>query len=219
MLRTMKVILPALAAVAVVGCVPAQRDLPAPQPQPPKIAETPRVAIPKPLPTAPAKAPHLTTAEVSGIRMEGVAFDSRRDRLVVVDQPGGPDSRFADSAAAARVAGGIAALNAGFFTPKGTPLGLVVSGEKSSGHWNSASSLGSGVWYENAAGDSAIVRRNALSRSAAAKMRNLVQAGPLLIENGRAVGGLDAGKSSVRSFLLWDGGTRWWLGRADSCTL
>ena len=50
-------------------------------------------------------------------------------------------------------------------------------------------------------------------------MRELLQAGPLLIENSQVVSGLDATKSSVRTFVLWDGGSRWWIGRASACTL
>jgi hypothetical protein len=218
MVPTMKFVLIAAAALAAVACAPVPADFPAPQSKRAAIAETPPAAIPAD--PVPAAAPsRLAVADISGIRMEGVAFDSRRDRLAVVDQAGGPGSHFTDSAAAAESLGGIAALNAGFFTPQGTPLGLVVSGGKTSGGWNSASSLGSGIWFENAGGDSAIVRREALSRGAAASMRELIQAGPILVENGRAVGGLDRNKSSARSFLLWDGGVRWWLGRADPCPL
>jgi hypothetical protein len=187
------------------------------------VATTPSPAsstpVPDSLPSFAATPPQLTTREISGITFEGVSFDSRGYRLRVVDQPGGPDSRFADSATAAKPLGGIAAVNAGFFTPEGTPLGLVVSSGKVSGNWNTASSLGSGVWYEGANGDSAIARREKLGRSTANSMGELLQAGPLLIENHQPIGGLDATKSSIRMFILWDGGTRWWIGRCSSSTL
>ncbi len=139
--------------------------------------------------------------------------------MLVVDQPGGPASRFADAQAAGASHHGIAAVNAGFFTPEGTPLGLVVAGGKSAGAWNSASSLGSGVWYENMAGDSNIMRRETLGRSTALAMRELIQAGPMLVENGKSVGGLDAAKTSARTAILSDNGNRWWIGRASPCSL
>jgi hypothetical protein len=161
----------------------------------------------------------VTVQEISGITFEGVAFDSRSQRLVVADQLRGPGSQYADSAAAARACGGIAAVNAGFFTPEGTPLGLVASAGKISGAWNTASSLGSGAWYETPSGNVAIARREKISRAAASAMRELIQAGPLLAENSRPVSGLEATKSSARSVILWDGGTRWWLGCASPCTL
>ncbi len=149
----------------------------------------------------------------------GLTFDSRNCRLVVADQANGPGSQYPDSAAAARAYGGIAALNAGFFTPQGAPLGLVLASGKISGTWNSASSLGSGAWYENASGHLAIARREQLGRHAATTMRELIQAGPLLVENGQAIGGLETIKVSARSVILWDGGTRWWLGCSSPCTL
>jgi hypothetical protein len=50
-------------------------------------------------------------------------------------------------------------------------------------------------------------------------MRELLQAGPLLVENGHAVGGLENTKTSARTLILWDGGQRWWIGRTPPCTL
>jgi len=41
----------------------------------------------------------------------------------------------------------------------------------------------------------------------------------MLVENGRPVSGLNADKPAIRVFLLWDGGSRWWLGRSSLCTL
>lgn len=110
-------------------------------------------------------------------------------------------------------------MNAGFFTPQGEPLGLIVAAGKPAGAWNTASSLGSGVWHEDTAGQAAISRRESLGRAGAIAMRELIQAGPMLVENKRAVSGLDPIKSSVRTFILWDGGNRWWIGRASACTL
>lgn len=87
------------------------------------------------------------------------------------------------------------------------------------GSWNSASSLGSGLWHESAAGEAAITRRESLGRTRAATMRELLQAGPMLVENGRSVPGLESAKISVRTVILWDGEKRWWIGRASACTL
>lgn len=171
------------------------------------------------LPSTPLQSARTTRGKFSGISFEGVAFDSRNHQLAVVDQSGGPGSQFPDAASAGRSRGALAAANAGFFTPTGAPLGLVISGGKRSGSWNSASSLGSGVWYENSSGRSAIARRKSLGKSAASSMRELIQSGPMLVEKSRTVSGLDPSKSSVRTVILWDGGTRWWLGQTSSCSL
>ncbi|MFT4176699.1 MAG: phosphodiester glycosidase family protein [Luteolibacter sp.] len=168
------------------------------------------------LPPSPAR---LTTHSAQGITFEGVTFDSRSHRLAVIDQSGGPGSRFPDAARAAASCQAIAAINAGFFTPEGDPLGLVVSNGRASGAWNSASSLGSGVWLQQPSGHLSIVRRQALGKSVAKSQQELIQAGPMLIENSRPVSGLENAKSTVRTLILWDGNTRWWIGQASACTL
>lgn len=167
----------------------------------------------------PVAAPRLLRVTLSGVVFEGVAFDARRQRLVVVEQRGVPGRRFPDAESAARSAGGIAAVNGGFFTPAGEPLGLVVAGGRRFGAWNCASSLGSGVWHADGEGKMAIRRRQVLGKALAMAMQELLQAGPLLVENGRAVGGLENTRTSARTMILWDGGERWWIGRAAPCTL
>jgi hypothetical protein len=167
----------------------------------------------------PVEATRLLRVTLSGVAFEGVSFDSRRHRLAVVEQRGAPGSRFADAEAAARSVGGIAVVNGGFFTPEGEPLGLVMADGKRFGVWNSASSLGSGVWHADTAGNMAISRRQSLGKALASTMQELLQAGPMLVADGRAVGGLENSKSSARTVILWDGGHRWWIGRAAPCTL
>jgi hypothetical protein len=193
----------------------------------PVVVERPPQAVPaavepKPVirvPSRPAEAPELTRRTIGGIGFEGVAFDSRTHRLAVVDQENGPGSQYATAAEAGNKTGGLMALNAGFFTPEGLPLGLVVAAGRTAGSWNAASSLGSGVWFEDASGNPAIRRRDDLGKSAALQTRELIQAGPMLVGNGRAVSGLESRKTSARSVILWDGGTRWWIGRGAPCTL
>ena len=167
---------------------------------------------------APPNAPKVTRATAAGLVFEGISFDSRTHRMLVVDQPSGPGSRFADASVAANAHGGIAAVNAGFFTPEGDPLGLVISRGEKVGAWNS-SSLGSGFWHEDSAGRSAISRRESLGRAGAKGMRELIQAGPMLVDGFRPVSGLESTKSSVRVAILWDGRHRWWIGKTDPCTL
>ncbi|MEI7955665.1 MAG: phosphodiester glycosidase family protein [Verrucomicrobiota bacterium] len=168
-------------------------------------------------PVIPPAPPQLTSCEISGIRFEGVAFDARSHRLIVADQTSGPGTLWPDAATAASAHGGLAAINAGFFTPTGQPLGKLVAAGTPTGSWNRASSLGSGVWLESATGTSAILRRESVPATVAAL--ELVQAGPMLVENNQVVAGLEATKPSVRSVIFWDGGTRWWIGRSSPCTL
>ena len=207
----MRFLIGLLVVLPLTGCFPAQPVQPT--------AAARAVVLPKIEAPTPASSPRVTVREISGIEFAGVAFDSRGHHLVVVDQPNGPGSRYPDSESAARSLGGSAAVNAGFFTPVGAPLGLVVSSGKISGAWNSASSLGSGVWFRDPAGVMAIARREKLGRTSASATRELIQAGPLLVENSRTVRSLEPTKSSARSIILWDGGTRWWIGCGSPCTL
>ncbi|MEO8614940.1 MAG: phosphodiester glycosidase family protein [Luteolibacter sp.] len=216
----MRFLIAAISVLPFASCVPAPPVRPVSKPPVVKNALPATVAPSASAPlSTPASSPHFTREEFSAITFEGVAFDSRNHHLVVADQANGPGSQFADAASAGKARGGIVAVNAGFFTPEGAPLGQVVSAGKISGSWNAASSLGSGIWYEENSGNSAITRREKLGRAAASSMRELIQAGPLLIENGQPISGLEATKTSARSIILWDGGTRWWIGRSSPCTL
>ena len=205
----MRFLIGVLVVLPLTGCFPAK----------PVQHATVTAAVAPPSLATPVSAPQVTVQEISGIEFTGVTFDSRSHHLVVVDQPDGPGSRYPDSESAARSRGGFAAVNAGFFTPEGAPLGLVVSSGRISGSWNSASSLGSGAWFRDPAGVMAIARREKLGRTGASAMRELVQAGPLLVERGQTVSGLESTKSSARTLILWDGGTRWWIGCGSPCTL
>lgn len=209
-----------LLAMFLAGCSvkpPARETAVLEKPRPTVAREPVATATVPKTPAAPFKPPAVVVGEIAGIRFEGVAFDVRSHRLRVADQAGGPGTRWADAEAAMCDFGGVAALNAGFFTPEGAPLGKVVAAGHGLGAWNRTSSLGSGVWLESVAGELAIRRHEAVADPGTAL--ELVQAGPLLVERGRAVTGLDGTKSSVRSLILWNGGSRWWMGRASACTL
>jgi len=172
---------------------------------------------PAPILSGPVTAPRIARKTISGIQLEGVSFDSRTHCLKVIDQKDGPGSSFPTSMDAANSLGGLMAINGGFFTPDGNPLGLVISDAKSTGGWNAASSLGSGIYRINSSGRASISRRS--SRSAVSNSQELLQSGPLLIENSSAVRGLDSGKSALRSIILTDGESRWWVGKTSSCSL
>ena len=144
-----------------------------------------------------------------------VLFDDRNYRISVVDKEQGPETEWPTAQAAARAHGALAAINAGFFTPEGRPLGLVIENGRHIGTWNAQSSLTSGLLSVEKS-PRLLRRRHWRSFS---PTRHLVQAGPLLIENGRAVDGLDNGERSPRSFLAWDGGSRWAFGYCEKANL
>lgn len=154
----------------------------------------------------------MVNSEFSGISITAVAFDSRSHRLVVADQPGGPGSLWPDARSAAASRNGIAAVNGGFFTPQGAPLGLVIAGGKRAGNLNRASSLGAGLFIDD--GSPALVRRET-GRTGG----ELLQSGPFLVEKGRAIPGLSPESSTARTFLGWDGASGWFIARSGACSL
>ena len=199
---------------------PPQKKAALAQPAPATITPTPLTEAqkisenPKPL-----TAPTLVIRNLPEFKLEGVAFDSRTHRLRVIDQADGPGTRFTDAAHAGTSNNALAAINAGFFTPEGAPLGLLVAAGKSAGSWNSATSIGSALWHESHSGTSRISRRNETHPATAKQMRETLQSGPMLVDRGLAVSGLESDKTSARSFIAWDGGTRWFIGRTSPCTL
>lgn len=163
---------------------------------------------------APTQKPGRVRAELDGIRIEAVHFDARSHTLRVRDQPGGPGSRWPDSRSAGRAAGAMAAINGGFFTPEGEPIGLVIDSGKRAGAFNRASSLASGFYFASPSGRPELVRRGSFSEAPDA-----LQSGPFLVENGMPVDGLKDERPAVRCFLATDGGNRWILARSGATTL
>lgn len=154
----------------------------------------------------------MLSTSLSGISITAVAFDSRSHRLVVADQPGGPGSVWPDARSAAASLNGIAAVNGGFFTPQGAPLGLVIAGGKRAGSLNRASSLGAGLFVDD--GSHALVRRETGGTG-----NELLQSGPFLVENSRAIPRLSPESSTARTFIGWDGATGWIIARSGACSL
>lgn len=159
---------------------------------------------------------HRTSSQ--GVTLAMVCFDDREYQLRVADQPDGCGSRWMDARSAAGSYRGLAAINGGFFTPEGKPLGLLMETGTSRGHINQ-SSLGAGMFISSKTA-SAIIRRERYSSSRlAAEAYNLLQTGPMLVERGQPVTGLSKANHRPRSFIAWDGGHHWAIGHAQSTTL
>jgi uncharacterized protein YigE (DUF2233 family) len=152
-----------------------------------------------------------------GIIFNLVTFDSRNQHLIVADQPSGPASIWVDAAAAAETHGGLAAINAGFFTPEGKPLGIVITNGKKHGSFNK-SSLGSGLFYHTSSG-AKISRSSVWTVLSKNPPSQLLQSGPMLLEKSKPIAGLSDKKPRPRSFIATDGNNHWCIGHANSCTL
>ena len=183
-----------------------------PQPQVVRQISIPPIPSQKRLPIA------YHSSLSNGIQIHHVRFDDRDYNLRVADQPQGLGSRWTTAQQAASTYNGIAAINGGFFTPEGKPLGLLIETGTKRGHLNK-SSLGAGI-YVSGATHSGIIRREIYQKSHTGwKAYNLLQTGPMLVENKRPVTGLSNSNRRPRSFMAWDGQHHWLIGYAEPCTL
>jgi uncharacterized protein YigE (DUF2233 family) len=153
-----------------------------------------------------------------GITISAVYFDDRKFQLTVADQADGCGSQWLDAKSAALSCDGYAAINGGFFTPEGNPLGILIASGIKRGSLNN-SSLGAGIFISSK-NKSAIVRRELYAPSSVANnVENILQAGPMLVEHGKATIGLSDHNERPRSFIAWDGKHHWAIGHIDSSTL
>lgn len=149
-------------------------------------------------------------------------FQSGTHRLLVRDEGSVRVPRYGSLDKAMRKSPCVAGVNGGFFgaDAEGTPLGLVVQDGKRLSPLATGSFAVSGVVYEDGKSGLALVRSSALKRmKKLPSMQAAIQGGPFLVENGSAVKGLNAQKSTYRTFIATDGGKRWCIGVSSSLTL
>lgn len=149
-------------------------------------------------------------------------FQSDTHRLLVRDEGSVRAPRYGSLDKAMRKSPCSAGVNGGFFgaDAAGTPLGLVVQDGKRLFPLATGSFAVSGVVYDNGKNGLFLVRSSALKRmKKPPAMQAAIQGGPFLVENGAAVKGLNARKSTYRTFIATDGGKRWCIGVSSSVTL
>ena len=185
-------------------------------PKPEAPALLPPELAPLPLQVKLPLAYHHTSRR--GVTMSLVSFDNRDHQLRVADQPNGLGSRWQNAQSAAATYHGLAAINGGFFTPTGKPLGLLIETGTQRGAIN-RSSLGAGMFVSSRTNSAIIRRTHYTSSNTAANAYNLLQTGPMLAENAQPVHGLSTTNSRQRSFIAWDGKNHWAIGYAEPCTL
>lgn len=182
--------------------------LPALQP-PASPAIAPKVTPPPTAAPSPKHPLKVRTASLNGTEFTAVTFDRRDYFLKVIDQKNGPGSQFSSAQAAA--SGGLAAINGGFFSPEGKPVGLVITGGEVRGSLNTSSSLGTGILDGKSV--TLATRQNYQNSS------ELLQTGPRLVWAGESLTGLSTTNDRPRSFMIWDGQNHFGLAYADSATL
>lgn len=175
-----------------------------------------------PAPTPPPIVQNKIEAQLHQIKHQAidfnlVSFDTREYQLEVADQPAGPGSLWPDSKTVGNKKQAVAVINAGFFTPEGNPLGLVIENTTKRGSYNS-SSLGKGIYHTTASG-AKITRSHQWKQILQTHPQHLLQTGPMLVEHSASTSGLSTKNSRPRSFIATDGKNHWVIGHASSCTL
>jgi len=130
------------------------------------------------------------------VEIHDILFPLRSFTVTVVDNP----DRSLGLADAARVRGALAVVNGGYFQPDYVPLGLVISAGNLL-HPLEKAKLLSGVIFAGAGG--VAIQRYAEYKPDPAAY-DALQAGPFLIDRGRAVAGLDNVHSAARTVIFTD---------------
>jgi uncharacterized protein YigE (DUF2233 family) len=146
------------------------------------------------------------------IRLSGVSFHARESTFRVVDNP--PEGRRSLTAILAD-AGAVAAVNGVYFHPDFKPLGLVVTEGKTVHEFERAKLL-SGVL--SVQGSRVELRRADVFKSAS-NLREALQAGPWLVEDGAVLSGLNTVKPARRTVVATDGRDNWALVVTSPLTL
>lgn len=219
-----------LPVVALSACVAPLPPPPFHEPIPPPLVAMPLDEPPDftPAPLAPVESPAtsrrvrplmggqawLHEFEAGGAAWQVVVFDARHNTLRVVDQPdswggGGAVDDVLDAA------GAIAGVNGGFFSTNFEPLGLMVAKGRRTGSWQTNKLLTGSLVVSQ--GMPRLVW-NAEGRSETGAS-DFLQAGPRLVDGGRAMTSLDRTKNAARTFLATNGGTMWAIGVVRSTSL
>lgn len=144
------------------------------------------------------------SCEGGSARLTAVVFSEKAFALRVVDSPSPGATKLAQVLPAA---GCVAGVNGGYFHEDYRPAGLMVADGKQVHAFEKARLL-SGVLAVRG-GHIDIVRSGAFAPGR--DLRHAIQCGPMLVENGAPVAGLDAGRIARRTVVATDGRGRWAL--------
>jgi len=148
-------------------------------------------------------------------RLHFVSFNTTDYQIEVADQPKGPGSLWKDAKAAAHAQNALVAINAGFFSPEGKPVGLCIDDSKKTGYLNT-SSLGSGALIVQPNLKTFLPRRK--NSPSYKNPLHMLQSGPFLVDHGKVIN-VKTREARPRSFIAWDGKDNWVIGHIEHITM
>ncbi len=148
-----------------------------------------------------------------------VYFDSRDVHLRIIDQGDGEEPAHPGLAEAMQANFCVVGCNGGFFHPDFAPAGLmIVDRGQRINHFQKAKLL-SGVLLQDSQGTMRLLRASEFPRYDQPGVSALIQSGPFLVDQGKAVSSLSTGQSRRRTFMASDGGHHWIMGATSSLSL
>lgn len=145
-------------------------------------------------------------------RVTAILFPARSYSLRVVDSPAPGSTKLA---AELEAAGCVAGVNGGYFQPDFRPVGLEIADGREI-HGPETAKLLAGVL--SVRGGTIEITRSARFRSSG-DLRQAIQCGPMLVENGKPTAGLNAERPARRTVVATDGHGQWALLYITSVTL
>jgi len=141
-----------------------------------------------------------------------VRFDPSQHRLAVIASDG---NAAPDAESIVRETGALAAVNGGYFQSNFEPVGLLIADSKLM-HPPAKAKLLTGTLYVR--DNHPFITRSG-TQTKLAGITAAIQCGPLLVENRRAVSGLNDEKVAPRTFVLQFANGKWGFGICRSVTL
>lgn len=145
-------------------------------------------------------------------------FKAADFQLLIIDN-GDFCSRYKNTKEAMQSNSCIAGINGGFFSDDATrtPLGLLISGGVKISTVSDNGFISAGILYET--GTTIKLERRQHLSTPIKEMKQAIQSGPFLVENGKLVKGLNKERKARRTFIATDGKGTWCLGCSSSLTL
>lgn len=154
-------------------------------------------------------------------RIYAFLFNDKDFKFVVLDERDMTQPHFGTLEEAMKRTNCVAGVNGCFFgaAPQGPPLGLVIQNSRQIAPFASGSFTVAGVIYDNGRCISMMRSKQYAGLKSKVSPINALQGGPFLVERGKAITGLNAEKSTNRTFVATDGKGNWCIAMTSSLTL
>lgn len=160
----------------------------------------------------------LTLLGVGVQRIEAHFFSAKESELCVVDE-GDAAPRYGTLEAAMKKERCVAGVNGGYFSAgaERSPIGLLRHEGKTISPLGTKGFTVAGVVYDT--GSSICIERSGRVRVPVQRMREAIQGGPFLVEQGRIISGLEKQRKAARTFIATNGEGRWCIAVTSPLTL